>query len=230
MSWMMAGPLMAAGDIDTLGALIQPEFKSFSEDLVAVGSYKGVVPAEGLGLIGIDLGIELTATQLEFSDIWEKAAGNEDFAKAFIVPKLHVHKGLPFGLDVGAFLATSPESNVKLIGGEVRYALVGGNVALPAIAARLSHSRLLGVDQLAFDATGVDVSISKGILMVTPYAGVGQVWATSNPDVSGLQKESLALDKVFVGANLNLGLLNLALELDKTGDASSTSFKFGFRF
>jgi hypothetical protein len=43
-------------------------------------------------------------------------------------------------------------------------------------------------------------------------------------------KESLSLNKVFVGVNLNFGLVNLAFEGDRTGEASSYGAKLGFRF
>jgi hypothetical protein len=57
------------------------------------------------------------------------------------------------------------------------------------------------------------------------------VWVTSTPDAStGLVKEDFDLNKVFVGVNMNLVLLNIAVEGDKTGDATSYGIKFGWRF
>jgi hypothetical protein len=60
---------------------------------------------------------------------------------------------------------------------------------------------------------------------------VGQIWTTSEPvGVPNLKKEEFTQGKYFVGGNLNFGLINLALEADKTGDAPSYSAKIGFRF
>ena len=133
-------------------------------------------------------------------------------------------------IDVGAFYSSVPSTNIKLYGGELRYAVLEGGVASPAVAIRGSISKLSGVDQLSFSSKGLDVSISKGFAMFTPYAGVGSVWVDSTPNGVGLDKESFRQSKVFAGGNLNFGLMNFALEYDKTGSAPSYSAKLGFRF
>jgi len=69
--------------------------------------------------------------------------------------------------------------------------------------------------------------------MFTPYAGIGKVWVTSTPKnipSSTPSKESLTLNKGFVGLNMNFVLVNIALEADKTGDDTSYGLKLGFRF
>jgi len=65
---------------------------------------------------------------------------------------------------------------------------------------------------------GVDLSISKGFLMFTPYAGIGRYGPRARPTHPPLLKESLSLNKVFVGANLNFGLMNLAIRATRTGE------------
>jgi len=42
--------------------------------------------------------------------------------------------------------------------------------------------------------------------------------------------EDFDLDKVFAGFNVNLIAMNLAFEIDKTGDANTFGAKFGWRF
>jgi len=148
-----------------------------------------------------------------------------------VVPKLHVYKGLPLNFDIGAFYSSVPTTNIKFYGGELRYAILEGGVALPAVGIRGAVTKLSGVSLLSLSTKSLDVSISKGFAMFTPYAGVGTVWVDSTPDSStGLTKESFRQNKIFVGGNLNLGLMNLALEYDKTGSAPSYSAKLGFRF
>ena len=151
-----------------------------------------------------------------------------------VIPKLHIAKGLPFGIDVAAFYSAVPTTNIKLVGAELRYAIMSGGVALPAVAIRGAFTRLSGVDQLSFDTKSLDISISKGFLMFTPYAGVGQVWVNSEANVAGsggvTLSESFTQSKVFLGANINFGLANFALEGDQTGGTSSYSVKAGFRW
>lgn len=229
----IAQPAMAAS-ITTLGALNQAEFRTLSEDLGAALSYKPITPAEALGTTGFDMGIEVTQTDTSKSaQIWSTATGGGDSVSKVYVPRLHIAKGLPFGIDVAAFYSKIPSTNISLVGAELRYAIVEGGIATPAIAVRGSYTKLGGVDQLALNTKGLDVSISKGFAMFTPYAGVGQVWVNSTANVNGTDgalSQSFTQSKVFVGANLNFGLTNIAAEVDKTGGIQSLSLKLGFRF
>ena len=223
-------PVMAAENIDQINQLVQSEFRNLSEDLGAALSYKAVIPATPLGITGFDLGLEVTATKLPHRDAWDRASSGTA-PDTLYVPKLHLHKGLPAGIDLGAFYTSIPGTNISLWGAEVRYAILEGGVAQPALGLRGTYSKLSGVDQLDFNTTGLELLISKGMAIFTPYAGVGRVWTTSNPvGVSNVSKEEFTQGKYFVGGNFNFGLANLALEADKTGDATSYGVKLGFRF
>jgi hypothetical protein len=220
-----------AANIDSIGALTQPEFKSFSEDMSSAVSYKPVTPAEPLGILGFDLGLEVTETKLQNPALWTAATSGGFTSSSVILPKLHMFVGLPFKFDVGAFYSEVPSSNIKVYGGELRYAIIEGGTATPAIAIRGSMSQVTGVDQLSFSTKGLDVSISKGLTIFTPYAGIGEVWSDSTPNgIPGLTKESFSQNKFFVGGNLKFLFMNVALEYDKTGSDQSYSAKLGVRF
>ena len=217
-------------NINLNSIILQSDFRLLSEDLGAALSYKAVAPAEPLGLAGFDIGLEATATKLEHAAILERASSG-DAPSTLIIPKLHIHKGLPLGIDIGAFYSAVPNSNIELWGAELRYALLKGSTVTPAVAVRGSYTTLQGVDRLDLDTKALDISISKGFALLTPHAGVGKVWVDSTPDAStGLRPEDFSYSKYFVGLNLNFGLINIALETDKTGDATSYSAKFGWRF
>ena len=221
-----AAPAMAGTDFATLRLLSQSEFGKLSKDFVSAASYKAVSPAEPLGIIGLDVGVEVTSTKLEHSDVWRKAGADES---TLYLPKVHVHKGLPFKIDVGASLSLVPGSDIKLIGAEVKYAILEGGVASPALSIRAAATKLFGVDELDLDTRSLELTVSKGFLNVTPYAGVGKVWGTVTPNVLNLRKESPTGNKVFAGVNFNLGIANLAAEVDSTGGNKSASVKLGFR-
>ena len=221
----------SAADISTMQNLAQSEFRLLSEDLGSALSYKPLAPAEPLGITGFDLGLSVTSTDISKSTAaLAKASNQSSPISTLIIPKLSVAKGLPWGIDVAAFVSAIPSTNIKLVGGELRYAIIGGGFAYPAVAIRGAITKLSGVDQLSFDTKSLDLSISKGFAMFTPYAGVGQVWVNSTANVANLSNESFTQGKVFVGANLNLGLVNFALEGDRTGGAASYSLKAGFRW
>lgn len=227
-----AQPAFAANDLNNLQALSQPAFRALSEDLGSALSYKPLTPAEPLGVTGFDMGIEVTSTKMSKSEqAWKTATNSSSGIGTLYVPKLHIAKGLPLNIDIAAFYSAIPTTNVKLFGAELRYAVVPGGVATPAVAIRGSYTRMSGVEQLAFNTKGLDVSISKGFAMFTPYAGIGQVWVSSAATInSGHVSESFTQSKVFAGMNINLGVTNIALEGDKTGGTSSYGLKLGFRF
>ncbi len=230
----IAQPAMAAS-LTTLGQLGQADFRTLSEDLGAALSYKPVTPTAPLGTTGFDIGIEATQTDMtKSSQAWNKATGGNGTISNLYVPKLHVTKGLPLGIDFGVVYSRIPTTNISLWGGELRYAILQGGITQPAIGVRASYTRLNGVDQLSLNTTGLDISISKGFAMFTPYAGLGEVWVSSTGNVQGLGgialSEKFTQGKVFVGGNLNLGLTNLAAEWDRTGGIQSISLKLGFRW
>ena len=218
-----------AADINPI-LLTQAEFKLLSEDLGSVVSFKPLIPAESMGITGFDVGIAVTGTQLQNRAVWEKAAAGSSIPSTLPVPMVRVHKGLPFNIDIGASYSQVPSTNIKITGGELRWAFVPGGVAIPALAVRASVSSLSGVDRLKLRTTGVDVSISKGFAFLTPYVGAGTVKVKSTPDGAGLASESFSQSKVFGGVNLNFGLANVVFEGDKTGKATSYGMKFGLRF
>lgn len=224
-----SGTSFAKADIDQLNLLLQQEFRLLSEDLTAAASYKGVIPAKPLGVTGFDLGLEVTATRPAHRDAWQRASSGSVPGTVY-VPKLHAHKGLPWDFDVGVFYGSVPGSNINLWGAELRYAVLEGGVAQPAASVRGTYTKLTGIDQLDFDTKGLELLLSKGFTVFTPYAGIGRVWTVSEPKVANLGKEKFAKGKYFVGGNLNLGLVNVALEGDKTGGVVSYNVKLGFRF
>ena len=224
-----AQPVLAANNVNLTnftGAAAQSDFRAFSEDLGSALSYKGVEPAEPLGITGFDIGLVATSTKMRNLD----QATNSSMTN-LIIPKLQISKGLPLGIDVGAFYSAVPTTNIKLYGGELRYAIIEGSTAIPAVGIRGAVTKLSGVNQLDLTTKSLDVSVSKGFAMFTPYAGIGSVWVDSTPNgIAGLTGESFRQNKVFAGGNLNFGLVNFALEYDKTGYSPSYSAKLGFRF
>ena len=217
-----------AADINNLSGIGgQAAFKDFADDLGAALSYKPITPTAPLGVTGFDIGLEATSTKIRNLDLATTGSSSTDL----VVPKLHVYKGLPLGFDIGAFYSAVPASNIKLYGGELRYAILDGGVAEPAVGIRGAMTKLTGVSQMDLNTKSLDMSISKGFTIFTPYAGIGTVWVDGTPNgISTLTKVSDRENKVFAGGNLNFGVANVALEYDKTGSAPSYSAKLGFRF
>jgi hypothetical protein len=224
----VAGATAFAGDLDRVGQLSQSEFHSLSQDLGAVAAYKEVAPAAPLGVAGFDVGLELTASKLQNKGVYEQAGGSA--TSTVYLPKLRVQKGLPWGVDIGAFVSKIGSSNISLMGLEARYALLDDTLAAPAIGLRVSGTRDMGAGKLDLSTVALDVVVSKKLTFITPFAGVGTVKVTSKTNAGGLASESFSQPRVFAGLNVNFVLVNLAVEAEKQGGVNSLSAKAGLRF
>ncbi len=218
----------SAGDLPSLGALTQDQFRKISEDLGAALSYKGVTPATPLGALGFDVGLEVSATDIQNSDLF-RLAGNAapDY---IVVPKLHVYKGLPWGFDIGAFVGGATEVDATLYGLDARWAMLADGVATPAVALRISGTQSSDIGGLKVTTFAGDLMVSKKLTIATPYLGVGVVRIMTDPGIDGLSDESFNKSRVFGGINLNLAIVNLAFEAEKLGDNTTLSAKAGWRF
>lgn len=220
--------LPCAADFSSLGNLAQGEFRQLSQDLGSAFSYKGVAPATPLGLAGFDVGVEVTSTRMEHSSVLRLAGagGPADL----VIPKLHVHKGLWGGFDIGAFVGGASDVDATLYGAELRYAILDDGIARPALGLRLSGSRAAGTGELRIGTAAVDLMVSKKLALVTPYAGGGAVRVHSSARGTPLAEERFNKGRVFAGVNVNLLAANLAFEAEKMGDNTSLSAKLGLRF
>jgi hypothetical protein len=222
-----------AGSVDGINMLTQSEFELLSKDMVAAFNYKAGAPAEPLGITGFDVGVSVSVTDLEATAVWNKAVSSGGMT-TLTVPKIYLQKGLPYDIDIGAYYFTVANSNLEAWGGEIKYAIFDGSAAMPAVAVRGSATSLFAPEQITLTTRAVDLSISKGILVLTPYAGIGRVWATNTPQGSaagvGLSAVDLAENRAFIGVAFTPGIINMAVERDSVGGIASYSLKLGVAF
>ena len=194
----------------------QSDFEDLSRQIGIAISYAPLAPAEPLGIIGFDVGIEVTAVDIDQDESFWTSAVGETPPSYLVIPKIHAQKGLPFGFDVGLEYAKAPGTNIGFIGGELKWAFIKGGMAIPSVALRGSYTQLLGVDDLDLKTYGVDLSISKGFGFLTPYAGVGQIWISSREksDVINLDKENPSLTKGFIGLKVTIFVFSFVAEAD----------------
>ena len=233
---LSSSSVFAANSIDYLAFSSQANFKSFAEDLTAALDHKPLVPAEPLGVTGFDLGLAISnqkfstaLTQVEITPV----------ENSLQMLTFQAHKGLPFGVDVGAAYSMGVGGNLSTLSWEVGYAILKGSVALPAVTAKYTSTSMSGTSKLSYESSAIDIGISKGFTIFTPYAGVASVSSkvsakSSNSTLGGgpasLSSVSSSLFKTYLGVNINLGLSNLLLDMTNVGNASAYTFKYGFRF
>lgn len=220
----------SASDFDLLPTASQADFRVVAEDIAATLDYKALGPAEASGITGFSVGGFVTYAPTSDKDAWSRLTGEE--IDAIGMAGISAVKGLPFNVDIGAYYSQVPGTDAKLYGGEIRWAVLEGGVATPAVAIRGSYSKLTGEDELEFDAKSVDVSVSKGFTFLTPYAGAGYTMATVTPNVTGslLQEEEVNQAKFFAGLRISLALFQVTPEYTRSGDTNAFSLKLALGF
>lgn len=227
MNKILAAALLSLGLVSQAHAVnfgSQAGFDSFAEDVGAASVYRAVAPADPLGVIGFDIAVEATQSTIDGTSV--------------IIPKLKFQKGLPGNIDIAGYYTVLPTSALTgissdgtSIGVALSYAIWEGSTVKPALAVRGSYTTLDIPNAIAVNTTGIDLTISKGIALLSPYAGVGLV-NMSGTDNSGAGNAGYSgqHSRYFVGANLNLKVMDIAFETGNTGGHAATTIKMGFRF
>jgi len=220
--------IAAADDFDFAPTANQADFAAISQDVIAITSYKALGPAEAGGITGFSIGAYGSYSPTQDKGAWQRMVGSEVEQVGLV--GLSARKGLPFGIDIGAMYSQVPGTDAKLYGGELRWAPLEGGVATPAVAVRGTYTQLTGEDDLKADSQTLDVSISKGFLFVTPYAGAGYVWGTVDPSFGALSKVSVDKGRFFAGARVSLGLLEFTPEYEKIGKSDVFNLRASLGF
>lgn len=216
---LASAPAFAAKyDLSLASNLANSEFGTVVREAGMFTAYRAVAPAEPEGITGFDIGVE--ASFVKVDSIWYKALSGQDAPSYLAVPRLHVRKGLPFNLDVGASYTYVPDSDIRVIGGELQWALLEGSVATPALAVRGHYSTIQGVDEIDLTSYGADAVLSKGILIFTPYIGAGVVQIDGSYQGSdailkaNLKDQSFTESRVFGGLQIGMAIVNLTAEVE----------------
>ena len=228
---MAVAPVQAGSNDIALGTIAQPVFNNLVEEFGQVIAYNPASPAETLGIIGFEVGLGVEAYELD-TTIWDQVVSDASAPSTIPVPKLSARKGLPMGIDVGLSYTTLPGSNIKIMGGEIRKSIIDGGMAMPAVSVIAHTSRLTGVDDISLDTYGVDVGISKGFVMLTPYAGVGQVWINGSSDATTvtLADHDASVTRSYAGVRIGfMPMLNLVLQAN-IADVNSYTGRLNLTF
>lgn len=213
----------AAGNATAADLTTQNGFDAFSKDIGRAAAYRAAAPADPLGLTGFDLAIEATSTKVDGTDV--------------VFPKARFQKGLMLGLDIAGYYSSLPTSQITGISSDataygvaLSYAFLNDDKDdFMSLALRGSYTSLDIPNAIKTTTTGVDLTASKKLVLLSPYAGVGMVNISSTGGTGPFSASSSAT-RTFVGANLNLKIMDIAYEVDTTDGVQSQTLKMGFRF
>lgn len=175
--------------------------------------------AKPLGTLGFDVWAEVAVLPDAVAEV-ERVAGESLTGDALVVYRVGARKGLPGGFDLGLSYGRALEPDIELVSAELSWAILEGGAATPALGLRATGTRTLDGEAYALDQYGLEVAISKGFAVLTPYAGAGFTWSESTFDESG--GASFTTDStrgfVFAGLILNLWVPKITFELEQADD------------
>jgi len=154
-------------------------FASFVREFGSVLSPRPLSPAETLGEAGFAFGVGTTVSDIkQDADYWKLAMPEEGATAADMLTTLHLQlrKGLPFSFETGGTLTYLFNSEMFMLGADLKWAVNEGFWLLPDIAVRGTVNALVGNRDLDMVTGGADVTISHpfpigGVVTLTPYAG-----------------------------------------------------------
>jgi len=224
-------------------AQVERSMGTISNNLMALFAHRGLAPAETLGggIGGFEIALDTTFTEFDTDAIQSIAGSDTDLdVNTLALPKLSAAIGLPvIPLDIG--MTYLPEvAGFSYFGTHAKYSLIDGGMVTPAVAISGNYSKATMDKALETTTMGAEVSVSKGFgvgVKAVPYAGIGYVTGTTKlsnnavPTGSTIKTDyDVSATKLFLGASLQLGLINLVGQWDKIGDYQSYNAKLGFRF
>jgi hypothetical protein len=150
------------------------QFQSFARAFSASLTSANLMPPESLGHAGFNVNTELSVVSLP-SSVQIPTEGQQP--GTMLVPSLHVRKGMPFSVELGARVGWVEKSRMVAATGEVKWAVNEGFPYLPDLGVRGHVTRLMGVKDFGLTSAGVDMGIGKqfpvgGMVTFTPYGGL----------------------------------------------------------
>jgi hypothetical protein len=178
---------------------------------------------------------------------------------ALFTPTVIVRKGLPYSFEFGGSFSHIAGSNMFTVGSQVQWALNEGFKYFPDVSVRGTVNTLMGSRDLNLMTAGGDVTISKGfdiggVMSVAPYAGYQRLWAIGwsrllnarpqdprspqsdqggntsfNPEFV-FSTHVDAVNRLFVGADMQVWILDIALEGAFSENVQQVSLSTGLNF
>jgi hypothetical protein len=119
---VMLSASVAAKDIvvdrANFGLLTQSDFTDFITEFGSAVYFHPLAPAETLGITGFDVAGEVVFADISHQEnFWKFMTEDNDTANFLPIPRLHIQKGLPGRIDIGAMFVSVPDSNIRIWGG-----------------------------------------------------------------------------------------------------------------
>jgi hypothetical protein len=191
-------------------------------------------PAKHLGVTGFDLQVGVFMIDADEGSSWWRSSmpGYDGFLGTGLGGyRASALKGLPKGIDIGGQVGSV--AGADFWSAEVRAAILKGGAATPALGLRLSWSTL-AEGPLDLDVVTAQAMISKGFVILTPYAAAGYRQVSAKATwLEPFAPISYDIDSnCFVAnAGLHISLPPIAIRVEaRRGTTTSAFVSAGIRF
>jgi hypothetical protein len=228
LSALLAAPAVHAWEVD--GEAPEEAFSLFHDRFATAAYFFPRHGAKPMGLLGFEVWVD-TSADPGFGDeeLADQVIDGDLTGDVMAIGRVGVRKGLPGGFDIGAAYGQTLGGDVKLVSGELSYALIEGSAVVPAVGIRLTGTQTLDSRSYDLEQYGVEVIVSKGLTIATPYAGAGLVRSESELErVDGSTIGESSTDGVFfAGVRLKLLVPSLTFEVEQ-GEHLQGAVRIGF--
>jgi hypothetical protein len=224
--------LPAAASWQVNGDATSADFHAFSERFSSDAYFYPRHDASPLGIVGFEAYADATYDKSFDDQSFNKTAVTGSYAGGFLsIGRVGVRKGLPGGFDIGASYGEALGGDIKLISGELQYAIANGGLVSPALSVRVTGSRTINAKAYALDQYGAELLLSKGFVVVTPYIGAGIVTSKGTLDspLGGSRSDTDTRAVLYAGLTLNLLIPKIHFEVEK-GETVQAAVRVGIGF
>ena len=215
---------------DVSGSATPDDFQAFHRRFSTDAYFFPRHRAAPLGLIGFEVYADATYDSKFDDEPFVRTAIDGDLTGGFLsVARVGARKGLPGGIDLGLSYGRALGGDVKLVSGEVQYAIAKGGLLSPALSVRVTGTRTTGSSTYDLNQYGAELLFSKGFTVLTPYVGAGFVRSRGTLDatVGSPLEDTTTRGVVYAGVTLNLLLPKITFEVEKA-DVVQGAVRIGF--
>ena len=181
-------------------------------DAVADGiTFPNLGGAAPSGISGFAAQVAVGGPQVDTgSGWWRRGVDSRAVAGTFVGLRGIARFALPGHLQLGGQVGQL--AGERFWGGEVRWELVDGGVISPSVGVRGSYSKL-SADALAVEMGELQLVVSKGFAVATPYAAIGgrRVQANANFGAPIAAPHEFRRDKFSAAVGVRMALAPLSL-------------------
>lgn len=193
-------------------------FRDFHRRFSAAAYHYPRHGAAPLGLVGFEIYADVAVDQ-DFGDepFTETALDEDPVGDVLAFARVGARKGLPWGIDLGLSYGRAVDGDIELISGEIQYAILKGGLVQPALSVRLTGTQTLDAGAYDLDQYGVELLLSKGFTVLTPYIGAGVIRSEGRLDsaLGGTFEDSHNRGIVYGGVRINLLVPKITIEVEK---------------